>query len=52
MYCFGRYIVACLGGDERTIEFMKRQGHSNAKTSLLEHFCEKGFNLKQPFPSL
>lgn len=49
MYCFGRYLIACLGGEERTIEFMKRQGRSNANTPLLEPFCEKGF-VKHPFP--
>ncbi|KAJ6365590.1 hypothetical protein OIU76_030382 [Salix suchowensis] len=25
MYCFGRYLVACIGGEERTIEFLKRE---------------------------
>ncbi|XP_038693470.1 protein LAZ1-like isoform X2 [Tripterygium wilfordii] len=45
MYCFGRYLVACLGGEERTIEFMKRQGRS--KTPLIGH--EKG-TVKHPFP--
>ncbi|XP_038722733.1 protein LAZ1-like isoform X2 [Tripterygium wilfordii] len=46
MYCFGRYLVACLGGEERTIEFMERQGHS--KTPLIGH-DEKG-TVKHPFP--
>ncbi|KAH9298338.1 hypothetical protein KI387_030020, partial [Taxus chinensis] len=49
MYCFGRYLIACLGGEERTIEFMKRQGRSNAKTPLLEPYSEKGC-VKHPFP--
>ncbi|GLJ44296.1 hypothetical protein SUGI_0927070 [Cryptomeria japonica] len=49
MYCFGRYLIACLGGEERTIEFMKRQGRSNAKTPLLEPSSEKGC-VKHPFP--
>ncbi|WOK98412.1 protein LAZ1 [Canna indica] len=44
MYCFGRYLVACLGGEERTIEYLDRQG--NMKTPFLEHEGE----IKHPFP--
>ncbi|GLT85988.1 hypothetical protein SLE2022_041520 [Rubroshorea leprosula] len=47
MYCFGRYLVACLGGEERTIEFMERQGR--AKTPLLGSDSEPG-TVKHPFP--
>ncbi|THG06238.1 hypothetical protein TEA_025827 [Camellia sinensis var. sinensis] len=47
MYCFGRYLVACLGGEERTVEFMERQGR--AKIPLLDHGIEKG-TIKHPFP--
>ncbi|CAA6655874.1 unnamed protein product [Spirodela intermedia] len=36
MYCFGRYLIACLGGEERTIQFMRRQGGSRI--------------IKHPFP--
>lgn len=49
MYCFGRYLVACLGGEERTIEFMEREGRASSKTPLLEHGAERG-TLKHPFP--
>ncbi|KAI4318584.1 hypothetical protein MLD38_032266 [Melastoma candidum] len=49
MYCFGRYLVACLGGEERTIEFMERQGRAAAKTPLLEQYSEHGV-IKHPFP--
>ncbi|XP_034681704.1 protein LAZ1 isoform X1 [Vitis riparia] len=49
MYCFGRYLVACLGGEERTIEFMERQGRASSKTPLLENNCEKG-TVKHLFP--
>ncbi|CAL9038291.1 unnamed protein product [Musa banksii] len=42
MYCFGRYFVACLGGEERTIEFMERDGCSSAATPLLDHASERG----------
>lgn len=48
MYCFGRYLVACLGGEERTMEFMERQGR--AKIPLLDHgSIEKG-TISHPFP--
>ncbi|MQM01757.1 hypothetical protein Taro_034515 [Colocasia esculenta] len=49
MYCFGRYLVACLGGEERTIDFMNRQGGSGSKEPLLVHASEKGI-VKHPFP--
>ncbi|KAJ6839096.1 protein LAZ1 isoform X1 [Iris pallida] len=49
MYCFGRYLVACLGGEERTIEFMKREGGSSSSAPLLPHFSDKGV-IKHPFP--
>ncbi|CAK9151377.1 unnamed protein product [Ilex paraguariensis] len=49
MYCFGRYLVACLGGEERTIEFMEREGRMGSKTPLLEHGSEKGI-IKHHFP--
>lgn len=37
------------GGEERTIEFMERQGRLSSKTPLLEHGHEKGI-IKHPFP--
>ncbi|KAA8524479.1 hypothetical protein F0562_010902 [Nyssa sinensis] len=49
MYCFGRYLVACLGGEERTIEFMERQGRVSSKTPLLDYGSERG-TVKHPFP--
>ncbi|XP_043714298.1 protein LAZ1-like [Telopea speciosissima] len=49
MYCFGRYLVACLGGEERTIEFMERQGRAGSKTPLLENSSQKG-TVKHTFP--
>ncbi|CAI9787608.1 unnamed protein product [Fraxinus pennsylvanica] len=49
MYCFGRYLVACLGGEERTIAFMKREGCISAKTPLLDHGSERGI-VKHHFP--
>lgn len=54
MYCFGRYLVACLGGEERTIEFMEREGRGASatfKTPLLHHssHTHRG-TVKHPFP--
>ncbi|KAJ0010034.1 hypothetical protein Pint_34112 [Pistacia integerrima] len=49
MYCFGRYLVACLGGEERTIEFMEREGRASYKNPLLEPSFEKG-TVQHPFP--
>lgn len=49
MYCFGRYLVACLGGEERTIEFMEREGRASHKAPLLEHNSERGI-VTHPFP--
>ncbi|KAF8013197.1 hypothetical protein BT93_I1159 [Corymbia citriodora subsp. variegata] len=36
-------------GEERTIEFMERQGRTAAKDPLLEHYSEHGI-VKHPFP--
>lgn len=49
MYCFGRYLVASLGGEERTIEFMKREGGSTPSASLLPNASDKAV-IKHPFP--
>ncbi|XP_068646574.1 protein LAZ1-like isoform X2 [Aristolochia californica] len=49
MYCFGRYLIACLGGEKRTIDFLKRQGRLSSKTPLLQHGSDKGI-VKHPFP--
>lgn len=50
MYCFGRYLVACLGGEERTVEFMEREGRAALKTPLLHHFSSDRGTVKHPFP--
>ncbi|KAL5704146.1 Protein laz1 [Ranunculus cassubicifolius] len=49
MYSFGRYLVACLGREERTIEFMRKEGRINAKTPLLHRSSDKGI-VKHHFP--
>ncbi|XP_019417414.1 PREDICTED: protein LAZ1-like [Lupinus angustifolius] len=54
MYCFGRYLVACLGGEDRTIEFMEREGRSVIKAPLLQHHHHHSSHNKgtviHPFP--
>ncbi|XP_050232683.1 protein LAZ1 isoform X3 [Mercurialis annua] len=50
MYCFGRYLVACLGGEGRAIEFMERKGRVSYKTPLLEHGDDDHGLVKHPFP--
>ncbi|XP_078448405.1 organic solute transporter ostalpha protein (DUF300) isoform X2 [Wolffia australiana] len=49
MYCFGRYLIACLGGEERAIQFMRRQGGSVSNEPLLSKTSEKGI-INHPFP--
>ncbi|XP_031105984.1 protein LAZ1-like isoform X1 [Ipomoea triloba] len=49
MYCFGRYLIACLGGEDRTIIFMQRERREGSKAPLLDHGHEKGI-IKHPFP--
>ena len=44
------YSVFCFqGGEERTIEFMERQGRASSLTPLLEHSTEMG-TVTHPFP--
>ncbi|KAE9586594.1 hypothetical protein Lal_00004763 [Lupinus albus] len=50
MYCFARYLVACLGGEDRTIEFMEREGRSAFKTPLLHHSSHNRGIVNHPFP--
>lgn len=49
MYCFGRYLVACLGGEDRTIEFLKKEGGSGSDAPLLGHASEQRY-VNHPFP--
>ncbi|KAK8668385.1 hypothetical protein V6N13_105840 [Hibiscus sabdariffa] len=49
MYCFGRYLIGCLGGEERAIDFMRRLGRASSKAPLLGHSYAKG-TIKHPFP--
>lgn len=49
MYCFGRYLVACLGGEDRTIEFLKKEGSSGSDAPLLGNASEER-HVNHPFP--
>ncbi|WVZ83731.1 hypothetical protein U9M48_030849, partial [Paspalum notatum var. saurae] len=42
MYCFGRYITACLGGEDRTLAFLKREGGEDSGEPLLHDASENG----------
>jgi hypothetical protein len=43
------FYVLFKGGEERTIEFLKREGRSSSKAPLLEHSHGRG-TIKHPFP--
>ncbi|XP_028092277.1 protein LAZ1 homolog 1 isoform X6 [Camellia sinensis] len=49
LYCFERYLIACLGGEENTIEFMERQSLSSSSIPLLEEAYAYGV-VEHPFP--
>ncbi|KAD7479007.1 hypothetical protein E3N88_02143 [Mikania micrantha] len=49
MYCFGRYLIACLGGEKRAINFMEREGRAGQRSPLLDQTSEKGI-IKHIFP--
>ncbi|URE43424.1 hypothetical protein MUK42_15177 [Musa troglodytarum] len=49
MYCFERYLIACLGGEESTIRFMETQMEIFSSTPLLELEQADGV-IRHPFP--
>ncbi|XP_021760965.1 protein LAZ1 homolog 1-like [Chenopodium quinoa] len=49
LYCFERYLIACLGGEEKTIEFMESQSIINSGSPLLEEAYTYGV-VEHPFP--
>ncbi|TVU47091.1 hypothetical protein EJB05_06671 [Eragrostis curvula] len=49
MYCFERYLIACLGGEESTIRFMEGQLDTNESSPLLDVDYDYGI-VKHPFP--
>ncbi|KAM2909514.1 hypothetical protein FF1_002486 [Malus domestica] len=49
LYCFERYLIACLGGEERTIEFMENKSVVDSSTPLLKEAYAYGV-VEHPFP--
>ncbi|GFP80201.1 transmembrane protein 184c [Phtheirospermum japonicum] len=49
LYCFERYLIACLGGEESTIEFMEKQTLATSSVPLLDEAYAYGF-VEHPFP--
>ncbi|KAA8538313.1 hypothetical protein F0562_027864 [Nyssa sinensis] len=49
LYCFERYLIACLGGEKRTIEFMESQSLITSSIPLLEEAYAYGV-VEHPFP--
>ncbi|CAN6458536.1 unnamed protein product [Victoria cruziana] len=49
LYCFERYLIACLGGEESTIKFMEGQDTIGSMTPLLDaSYADRV--VKHPFP--
>lgn len=49
LYSFGRYLVACLGGEDKTIESLERQAIAGPRTPLLVHSSGRAA-VKHGFP--
>ncbi|KAG8068005.1 hypothetical protein GUJ93_ZPchr0005g15858 [Zizania palustris] len=49
MYCFERYLIACLGGEESTIRFMEGQFQISESSPMLDVGYDYGI-VKHPFP--
>ncbi|KAL9394583.1 hypothetical protein Peur_013868 [Populus x canadensis] len=49
LYCFERYLIACLGGEENTIQFMESQTLITSSSPLLEESYAYGV-VEHPFP--
>ncbi|KAG8389802.1 hypothetical protein BUALT_Bualt01G0016300 [Buddleja alternifolia] len=49
LYCFERYLIACLGGEENTIEFMESQSWVTSSVPLLDEAYAYGV-VEHPFP--
>ncbi|XP_038700378.1 protein LAZ1 homolog 1 isoform X1 [Tripterygium wilfordii] len=49
LYCFERYLIACLGGEESTIDFMESQTLIDSSTPLLKDSYAYG-EVEHPFP--
>ncbi|CDP18289.1 unnamed protein product [Coffea canephora] len=49
LYCFERYLIACLGGEESTIEFMENQSMFSSSIPLIDEAYAYGV-VEHPFP--
>ncbi|GER38764.1 hypothetical protein STAS_15286 [Striga asiatica] len=49
LYCFERYLIACLGGEDNTIEFMEKQTLATSSVPLLDETYAYGV-VEHPFP--
>ncbi|CAI9763973.1 unnamed protein product [Fraxinus pennsylvanica] len=49
LYCFERYLIACLGGEESTIHFMESQSLFASSVPLLDEAYAYGV-VEHPFP--
>lgn len=49
LYCFGRYLIACLGGEDSTIEFMESKSLISHSIPLIEESYTYGI-VEHPFP--
>ncbi|XP_076948840.1 protein LAZ1-like [Bidens hawaiensis] len=50
MYCFGRYLIACLGGEKRAINFMEREGRAGQRSPLLDQSTSEKGIIRHIFP--
>ncbi|RZC18112.1 protein LAZ1 homolog 1-like isoform X2 [Glycine soja] len=49
LYCFERYLIACLGGEDKTIQFMESMSLTESSTPLLKEAYAYGV-VEHPFP--
>ncbi|XP_017420101.1 protein LAZ1 homolog 1 isoform X2 [Vigna angularis] len=49
LYCFQRYLIACLGGEDKTIQFMESMSLTDSSTPLLKESYAYGV-VEHPFP--
>ncbi|KAF3323446.1 transmembrane protein 184 [Carex littledalei] len=49
LYAFGRYLVACLGGEPRVVEMLENKANQELREELLEKGGEEGENKKGSF---
>ncbi|RDY04226.1 Protein LAZ1-like 1, partial [Mucuna pruriens] len=49
LYCFERYLIACLGGEDKTIQFMENMSLTDSSIPLLKEAYAYGV-VEHPFP--